>query len=69
VNFTTAMPDANFSVMGMYQQDQTNNATNTGITLNIPRYANALSAGGVRVNGNYANSLFDGTVITVSVFR
>ena len=71
INFTTAMPDANYSVAGLHQWDQSNDATGSAIFLNIARHSTALSSSSVRVLGNVGNAatLYAGTTITVSVFR
>jgi hypothetical protein len=70
VNFTTAMPNANYSVTGLSQFDQTNTTLGSAVFLAIARFSTALSTGSVRVINNVgnANTLFDGTTICVSVF-
>ena len=71
VNFTTAMPDANYSVVGCGQFDQINTTAGAAVFFAIARFSNALQTTSARVihNVGNANTLFDGTTITVSVFR
>ena len=71
INFTTAMPDANYSVNGLHQYDQANVANGSAVFLNIARRSTALSSSSVRVLGNAGNAstLYSGTTITISVFR
>jgi len=71
VNFSNAMADANYSVTGLHQFDQTNSTTGMGVFLAIARHTTALSTGSVRVLGNVGNAvtLYDGTTITVTVNR
>jgi len=70
-NFSNAMADANYSVTGMHQFDQTGSTTGMGVFLAIARHTTALSTGSVRVLGNVGNAvtLYDGTTITVTVNR
>jgi len=71
VNFTTAMSDVNYSVTGLSQYDQTNTAAGAAVFLAISRFSSALSTGSVRVINNIGNTsvLYDGTTISVAVFR
>lgn len=70
VNFTNAMPDANYSVSGNGQYD-TATATNNNTAVTISRTANAQVAGSVRMAG-FATSngaLIDFITVCVAIFR
>lgn len=70
VNFTTSMPDANYSVVGLNQYDQTNTTLGAAVFMAIARFTTALQAGSVRVICNGTSStLFDTTTTTVAIFR
>lgn len=67
VNFTSALADANYAAMGCYQYDQSG-ATAAGVWLQLNRTAQTASA--VRVTSSVSSGLtYDGTTITVAVFR
>ena len=70
VNFTNAMPDANYSVNGLGQFDQSNTTTSAATFLMIARFASALSSSSVRVSfGNAGGLSFDASTVAVSIFR
>jgi hypothetical protein len=67
VNFTNALPDANYAAMGCYQFDQSG-ASASGVWLQLYRSAQTTSA--VRVTSSIGSGLtYDGTTVTVAVFR
>ena len=69
VNFTTAMPDANYCVAGSAQFDEANSDDNAPY-IGIRRSSTALSTGSVRVVCRTgANGNVDGTRICVQVIR
>ncbi len=69
VNYTTAMPDANVSVVGMCQYDP--NADDINSHIAIRRVANALTTTYAQVvtGPNTSNAPEDTTIICVTVFR
>jgi len=68
VNFTTALPDANFSVAGVSMRDSTN-ASNLSVW-GSATYSNSFITGGVRLNNrDDANNPIDALAVCVSVFR
>jgi hypothetical protein len=68
VNFTTAFADANYAAMGCYQYAVDNTASGASIWLQLARYAQTTSA--VRVACSSSNGTnYDGTTVTVAVFR
>jgi hypothetical protein len=74
INFTTAMPDVNYSISGTgrYADNQTANASSTRwISLSsVGTLANAMTTSSVRINSTYANAGYDDCqVVCVSVFR
>lgn len=71
VNFTSAMPDANYSVVTSGQFDQTNTSSSAAIIAVIARYAAGLSTGSTRITYSAGNSASnaDGTTLCVSVVR
>ena len=67
VNFTTALADANYAAMGCYQYDQSG-ATAAGVFLQLNRTAQTASA--VRITTSTSPGVvYDGTTVTVAVFR
>jgi len=70
VNFTTAMPDANYNAVSMGQRNDFNNGD-----MNISFYGNvygtAIGTGSVRVNSAHASSytLSDALTVCVAIFR
>lgn len=67
INFTTAMPNANYAAMGCFQWDQTSTTTQAAIWLQLARFAQTASA--VRVaTGIWNGTAYDGTTVTVAVF-
>jgi hypothetical protein len=72
VNFTTAMPDANYGVNGIVQFNQSGNTSDHYLmALEIQNISTAMQTGSVRVVGKYAQSVspYDMTTICVSIFR
>jgi len=69
VNFTTAMPDANYSVCGLSQLDTSTN--NCDGAINIKRgFSSPLTTTSARIGaGSYNLSLADCVVVAVSIFR
>jgi hypothetical protein len=68
VNFTTAMPDANYSVSGANRFNTSNSRNN--IFFAVYNSSAALSTGSCRVNAcNDGGSLFDVEVMTVEIVR
>jgi hypothetical protein len=69
VNFTTAMPDANYAVTGAGQMD-TSNANAGARVFGIRRASGALQAGSCRVVfSTTTDAGFDQIVATVAIFR
>ena len=70
VNFTTAMPDANYSVVGLNQFSQ-DNTINNNSGMGIRRTSNALLTGSVTVMTglNDTATQADSTTVCVSIFR
>lgn len=72
VNFTTAMPDANYGVNGIVQFNQSGSTSDHYLmALEIQNISTAMQTGSVRVVGKYAQSVspYDMTTICVSIFR
>jgi hypothetical protein len=72
VNFTNAMPDANYSVAGMVQYDQSGNqATHNLMAPEITNSSNAMQTGSVSVSGKYGfvSTTYDMTTFCVAIFR
>lgn len=66
VNFATALSDANYAPVGIFQWDQSSGSA-PSIWLQLARYAQTSSA--VRVlASNSAGTTFDGTTVAVAVF-
>lgn len=69
VNFTNAMPDANYTLSGAGQYD-TSNANNDAPMVNIKRVSGALSTTGARIVSNTTSGNgWDVLVVAVSFFR
>lgn len=72
VNFTTAMPDANYSVFvtGMRNStDASGSNPTTGCVAGNSTYSSSVTANGVRVKGKVAASDEDPLALFVGVFR
>lgn len=72
VNFTNAMPDANYAVSAITQYDQSGNqATHNLMAPEITNSSNAMQTGSVSVSGKYGpnNSTYDMTTFCVAIFR
>lgn len=68
VNFTTAMPDANYSVSGMAQRATSDDDVN--VAINGPNAASTLAAGSVTVKTlNIGSNFVDVTVCCITIFR
>ena len=70
VNFTTAMPDANYNAVSMGQRNDFNNGDmNISIYGNV--YGSAITTSSIRVNSAHASSytLSDALTVCVAVFR
>ena len=70
VNFTTAMPDANYSASGLVKEY--NDTTNSFLALNFAKQtvANTFSTTSLRVQSLATNGAgVDAAVVTVNVFR
>jgi|APGre2960657373_1045057.scaffolds.fasta_scaffold13429_4 hypothetical protein len=72
VNFTTAMPDANYSLVGTVQFDTSGNeASHNLMGLEIKGIATPLTTTSARVAGKYggATALYDMNTVAVAIFR
>jgi hypothetical protein len=72
LNFTNSMPDANYSVSGMVQYDQSGNqATHNLMAPEITNSSNAMQTGSVSVSGKYGftSSPYDMITFCVAIFR
>lgn len=68
VNFITAMPDANYSVVGMSMRNSTN-ASNLSVRGDAT-YSNGFTTTSVRLNNREdTNALIDALAVCVSIFR
>jgi hypothetical protein len=71
INFTTAMPDANYSPVFGAQADQISTTNNGNVYGEIARFSNALQTSSARlcwgVGGS--SSRYDPTMATVAIFR
>jgi hypothetical protein len=63
VNFTTAMPDANYSVCG------TTGTSFKGVTLTAPSPSAALTTSSCRINASTPATDFDMATVHVAIFR
>jgi hypothetical protein len=63
VNFTTAMPDANYAVSSVAQETTATGGTNRFVSIDT------VATGNVRVYVSYTGTLFDADGVFVSVFR
>jgi hypothetical protein len=70
VNFTTAMPDANYNAVSMGQRNDFNNG-DMNVSIFGNNYGTAISTGSIRVNTAHASSyaLSDALTVCVSIFR
>ena len=70
VNFTTAMPDANYAVSGCSQYDE-DASSPANMTLSIARQTGAYTASSVRVSASAASnaSAYDQLRVCVAIFR
>jgi hypothetical protein len=62
VNFTTAMPDANYSAIGMTQAV-------IGNTVAIPVGGVTFATSSVRVRATSGSTFYDGDIVSVAIFR
>lgn len=67
VNFVTAMPDADYAVVGLGQESVSGDAG--AARLHIRRVANALQSSGVRVAFGSGGTFVDPTIASVAIFR
>jgi hypothetical protein len=67
VNFTTAMPDANYCVTTSNKYDDANTSFANGVTV-VARYTTAFQTGSVRVQTGI-NALTDTVAVCVAIFR
>jgi len=68
VNFTTAMPDANYSCVGMSMRDTTN-SSNLSVRGDAT-YSNGFTTTSVRLNNREdTNALVDALAASVAIFR
>lgn len=69
VNFATAMPDANYCVVGTVNNQNTNGIC-VGVSSTAPGGTlNTMTASAVRVIANNVSSLYDMTLFSVCIFR
>jgi hypothetical protein len=70
VNFTNAMPDANYNAVSMGQRNDFNNG-DMNVSIFGNNYGTAISTGSIRVNTAHASSftLSDALTVCVSIFR
>jgi hypothetical protein len=72
INFTTAMQDANYSLVGVTQFDQSGGTASAYLMgVQIANITAPLSASSARIWGRYgvSTTLYDQTTVCVSVFR
>jgi len=69
VNFTNAMPDANYCIAGTGQYDQTGNAANGNAFINAYRSSGALATTSCRIGVTSSGSVFDAIGVYVAIFR
>jgi hypothetical protein len=67
VNFTTAMPDANYAAECLVQYDQSGSGSGGGVYGSYSR--NAPSASAARFHCQQGGTLFDCTIMAVTIFR
>jgi hypothetical protein len=67
VNFTTSMPDANYSVVTSNKYDNADSSFANGVTV-VARYTTAYQTGSIRVHTGIS-SLVDTVAVCVSIFR
>jgi hypothetical protein len=70
VNYTTSLPDANYSIAGMGQYDQGGGSSSPAL-VSIARFSSSLSAGACRILTSNSNttSLVDFPTVTLAMFR
>lgn len=67
VNFTNAMPDANYAPMGCFRLDETG-GTAAAVWMQLSRNAQTTSV--VRFQASiYSGALYDGTTVTIAIHR
>jgi len=69
VNFTTAMPDANYCISGTGQYDQSGAAANGNAFINAYRSATALQTTSCRIGVTASGLVFDATGVYVTIHR
>jgi len=69
VNFTTAMPDANYSVNGLIQYNNTGGQANQNILMGINDGSGNIAAASARVAPKTGITLYDCAIVMVSIFR
>ena len=68
INFTTNMPDTNYSAVGSFQFDQANSTGNAAAWLQLARFAQTVSAIRVAACGG-TGTAYDGPTVNVVVIR
>lgn len=63
VNFTTAMPDANYSCVGC------TGANSAGVTVNAPYNGFSAAVGSIRIGTSTSAAYFDASQVNVAIFR
>lgn len=72
VNFTTAMPDANYSLVGTTQFDQSGSTASAYLMgVQIANLTTPLQTTSARIWGRYGTStaLYDQTAVCIAIFR
>lgn len=68
INFTTAMPDANFSTFAAVKQNESNTSGGT-LTANLANYTNTASSIRIRTFESTAGAVNDVLVCNVAILR
>lgn len=63
INFTTAMPDANYSCVGC------TGANSAGVTVNAPYSGFSAAVGSIRIGTSTSATYFDASQVNVAIFR
>jgi hypothetical protein len=69
INFTTAMPDANYCVFGTQNYNQDGSDNGLSVVAQIRRVANPLTTTQAYVATSYNNAVLDPTIACFSIFR
>ena len=69
INFATAMPDANYTVVGMQNYDQSGSDNHLNVVSQIRRIANPLTTTQAYVATSYEQTARDATIAGFVVFR